>query len=139
MGIAGVSIVFAVFDAFRCIKALVTFFSWHNKEIVGAEVGELVNTEFLGKKQSKYIFSMVLDTSPEKTNTQYEVVADNYDKLSIKTGSRIEVYYDPNKEGKNQYKIKKQVTDDLWQWPLVLAGCIAIFIICMLIAGALSK
>ena len=139
MGIAGVAVLYAIFCVIRIVMAVGTFFAWHNKEIVTAEVGEIKGTEEAGKKDYKFTLPLVLDTLPEKITRDYTEVAARDDKLSIKPGDKIEVYYDPGKEEDKQVKIKSQVIRELWMWPVFLIVCVGIFIGCMALAGALSK
>lgn len=133
MGIAGVALLGAIFSIIQSIRMLIAFFSWHNKQIVDAEIGEVLKTEHLGKKSERYTFSVTLDTSPEKTVTEYETYAESYDKLPFKTGDTVKVYYDPTKEDKKQFQVVSRLKSDLWGYPLIAVVCIAVFIGCVLL------
>ncbi len=139
MGIAGFALLFGLFFLFKSIQTIFSYISWHNKEIVRGEVGELLSSKESGKNVTKYTFSLILDTSPEKTITEYTESSSSYEGLTIKRGDIVEVYYDPNKEEKNQYRIKSELKKQLWMYPLFFLACVAVFIICTIIVANIKK
>ena len=122
--IVGLLMIIALVCAFRAVWAFIIWLRWHRKEVYPAEVGDLIFTEQVGRKKSRYTFLFYIGTGENRIKATYSETAESLARVGMPKGTQTEVYYDPDGDPGHRYLIRPPVVGTLKVMPVISIACL---------------